>query len=64
MRVSDNRVLRGIFGIKRVEIIGGWRRLHNEIHNLYVTPNIITMIKSRRIRWTGDVAQIEAKRST
>jgi hypothetical protein len=46
-RVSQNRVLRVIFGTKGTEIIGGWTRLHNkEIYNLYLTPNIIIMIKS------------------
>jgi hypothetical protein len=46
-------VLRRIFGLKRVEIIAGWRKLHNEeLHNVYSLPYIIRM-KSRRIRWTG-----------
>jgi hypothetical protein len=50
MRVPENRALRVIFGTKRVVIIGDWRRLHiEETHNLYLTPNIIRMIKSRRI---------------
>jgi hypothetical protein len=44
-------VLRGIFGQKRDEIVGGWRKLHNEkLHNLYSSPNIIRMIKPRRMR--------------
>jgi hypothetical protein len=48
--VFENRVLRRIFGSKRGEIIGSWRRLHNEeLHNLYSSPNIIRMMKSRRI---------------
>jgi hypothetical protein len=52
--VFENRVLRRIFGPKRDEIIGGWRKLHNEeLHNLYGTPNIIRMMKSRRMRWGG-----------
>jgi hypothetical protein len=52
LKVSENRVLRRIFGPKRVEVIGGWRKLHNEeLHNLYASANIIRMIKSRRIRW-------------
>jgi hypothetical protein len=54
-----NRVLRGIFGPKREEMAGGWRRLHNkELHNLYPSPNIIRVIKSRRISWVGNVACI------
>jgi hypothetical protein len=51
VRVFENRVLRGIFGPKRDEVIGGWRKLHNEeLHNLYGSPSIIKMIKSRRMR--------------
>jgi hypothetical protein len=57
MRASENRVLRGIFGHKREEVAGGCRRLHNEeLHNLSHSPNIISMIKSRRVRWAGYVA--------
>jgi hypothetical protein len=60
--VFENRVLRGIFGPKREEVTGVWRKLHNEeLHNLYSSPSIIRMIKSRRIRWTGHVAQIERR---
>jgi hypothetical protein len=45
-----NRVLRGIFGYKREEVEGGWRRLHNEeLHNLYASPDIIMVIKSRKM---------------
>jgi hypothetical protein len=52
--VFENRVLRGIFGPNRDEVIGGWRKLHNEeLHNLYCSPSIIRMIKSRRMRWAG-----------
>jgi hypothetical protein len=48
------RVLRRIFGPKRDEVTGGWRKLHNEdLHNVYSSASIIRMIKSRRIRWTG-----------
>jgi hypothetical protein len=48
LRVFDNRVLRRIFGRKKGEVKGGWRKLHNEeLHNLYSSPNIIRMIKSR-----------------
>jgi hypothetical protein len=53
--VFENRVLRRIFGPKRDEVTGGWRRLHiEELHNLYSSPN--RMIKSRRMRWAGHVA--------
>jgi hypothetical protein len=59
LRVSENRVLRGIFGPKRAEVTGGWRKLHNEeLHNLYSSPSIIRMIKSRRIRWAEYVARM------
>jgi hypothetical protein len=59
--VVENRVLRRIFVPKRDEVTGDWRKLHNEeLHNLY-SPNIITMMKSRRMRWTGYVARMGAK---
>jgi hypothetical protein len=49
-----NRVLRRIFGLKRDEVTGGWRKLHKEeLHNLYSSPSIIRMIKSRKMRWAG-----------
>jgi hypothetical protein len=52
LRVCENRVLRRVFGPKRDEVTGEWRKLHNgELHNLYSSPNIITQIKSRRMRW-------------
>jgi hypothetical protein len=51
LRVFENRVLRRIFGVKRDEVIGGWRKLHNEeLHKLYCSPSIIRKMKSRRIR--------------
>jgi hypothetical protein len=51
LRVFENRVLRRIFGLKGDEVTGGWRKLHNEgLHDLYSSPNIITIIKSRRMR--------------
>jgi hypothetical protein len=54
MRVFENRVLRRIFGLKRDEVTGGWRRLNNvELRSLYSSPSIIRMIKSRRMRWAG-----------
>jgi hypothetical protein len=55
--VFDNRVLRRIFGPKREEITGEWRRLHNEeLNDLYSSPNIIWVIKSRRVKWAGHIA--------
>jgi hypothetical protein len=58
LRVFENRVLR-IFGPKRDEVTGEWRELHNEeLHNVYSSPNIIRMIKSRMMRWTGHVARM------
>jgi hypothetical protein len=58
LRVFENRVLRRIFGPKRKDD-GSWRKLHNdEIHGLYSSPNIVRVIKSRRMRWTGHVACI------
>jgi hypothetical protein len=57
--VFENRVLRRIFGPKRDEVTGGWRKLHNEeLRNLYSSPSIIRMIKSGRMRWAGHVAQM------
>jgi hypothetical protein len=55
--VSENRVLRRIFVPKRDETIAGWRVLHNEVlHKLFSLPNIIRIIKSRRMKWAGHVA--------
>jgi hypothetical protein len=55
--VFENRVLRRIFGPKRDEVTGEWRKLHNEeLHNLYSSPYIITQVKSRQMRWAGHVA--------
>jgi hypothetical protein len=59
LRVLENRVLRRIFGPKRDEATGEWRKLHNgELHNLYSSPDIITQIKSKRMRWVGHVARM------
>jgi hypothetical protein len=56
--VFENRVRRRIFGPRRDEVTGGWRKLHNEeLHNLYSSPSIIRMIKSRRVRWAGHVPE-------
>jgi hypothetical protein len=58
LRVFDNRVLRRIFGCKRM-VDGSWGKLHNdELHNLYSSPNIVRVIKARRLRWAGHVARI------
>jgi hypothetical protein len=58
LRVFENRVSRGIFGPEREED-GSWRKLHNdELHNLYSSPNIVRVIKSRRMRWEGHVARM------
>jgi hypothetical protein len=57
LRVFENRVLRRIFGPKRDEVTGGWRKLHNEeLHDLYASPSIVRVIKARRVRWVGHVA--------
>jgi hypothetical protein len=62
--VFGNRVLRRVFGPKRDEVIGGWRKLHNEeLHNLYCSPSIIRIIKSRRMRWAGHIARTGEKRN-
>jgi hypothetical protein len=58
-------MLRSIFGPKRDEVTGEWRKLHNkELHDLYSSPSIIRIIKSRRMRWAGDVAQMGEKRNS
>jgi hypothetical protein len=64
LRVFENRVLRKIFGPRRDEVAGQWRKLQNEeLHNLYSSPNIIRMIKSRRMRWTWHVARMGEKKN-
>jgi hypothetical protein len=63
LMVFENRVLRKIFGPKKYEVTGEWRRLHNkELYALYSSPNIIRMIKSRRLRWAGHVARMGQRR--
>jgi hypothetical protein len=64
--VFENKVLRRIFGPKRDEVTGGWRKLHDEeLRDLYSSPSIIRMMKSRRrMRWAGHVARMGEKRNT
>jgi hypothetical protein len=60
--VFEHRELRRIFGPKRDGVTGGWRKLHKEeLHNLYSSPSIIRIIKSRRMRWVGHVGRMEKK---
>jgi hypothetical protein len=60
--VFGNRVLKRIFGPKRDEVAGEWRKLHNEeLRDLYSSPSIIRIIKSRRMRWPGHVARMVEK---
>jgi hypothetical protein len=57
LRVFENRMLRRVFGPKRDEVTGEWRKLHNkELHDLYSLPNIVRVVKSRRMRWAGHMA--------
>ena len=57
LRVFENMVLRGLFGPRRDEVTGEWRRLHyEELNDLYSSPNIVRVRKSRRMRWAGHVA--------
>jgi hypothetical protein len=59
LRMFENRVLRRIFGPKRDEVMDEWRKLHNKgLHDLYSSPSIISIIKSRRMRWAGPVARM------
>jgi hypothetical protein len=64
LRVFENRVLRRIFGPKRDEMTGEWKKFHSEeLHNLYSSPDIIRQVKSRRMRWAGHVARMGEERS-
>jgi hypothetical protein len=64
LRVFEVRVLRGIFGPKRDEVTGEWRKMHSgELHNLYSSPGIIRQIKSRRMSWVGHVARMGGGRN-
>jgi hypothetical protein len=63
LRVFENRVLRRIFGPRRDEVTGDWRKLHNEeLRNLYSSPDIIRQVRSRRMRWAGHVARMGEER--
>jgi len=63
LRVFENRVLRRIFGPKRDEVTGEWRKLHNEqINDLYCSTNAVRLKKSRRMRWAGHVARMGERR--
>jgi hypothetical protein len=60
----ENRMLTRIFGLKRDEVTGEWRKLHNEeLRDLYSSPSITRIIKSRRIRWLGHVERMGEKRN-
>jgi hypothetical protein len=62
--MSENRVLKRIFGPKREEVAGGWRRLHNEeLHNLYTSPSVIKVRKANRMSWAGYVARMGETRN-
>jgi hypothetical protein len=64
LRVFENKVLRRIFGPKRDEMKGGWRKLHNdELRDLYSSPSIVRIIKSSRTRWVGHVSRMEEERN-
>jgi hypothetical protein len=60
--VFENRVLKGIFGPKRGEVTGEWRKIHNELNDLYSPPNIIHVIKLRRVRWTEHATYMGVRR--
>jgi hypothetical protein len=62
LRVFENKVLRRIFGPRRDEVTGEWRRLHNELNDLYSSPNNVRVIKSRRMRWAGHVERMGGER--
>ena len=64
-RVFEKRVLRRIFGPKKDEVTGEWRKVHNEeLSDLYSSPNIVRVIKSKRVRWAGHVARVRERRDS
>jgi len=64
LMVFENRVLGRIFGPRRDEVTGEWRKLHNEeLNDLYCSPNIVRVIKLRRMRWAGRVARMRDRKS-
>jgi hypothetical protein len=64
LRVFENTVLRRVFGPKRDDVTGEWRKLHNaELSDMYSLPNIVRVVKSRRMRWAGHVARMGEERS-
>ena len=63
--MSENRVLRRVFGPRRDEVTGEWRKLHNEeLNDLYSSPNIVQVIKSRKMRWAGHIAGMGDRKGT
>jgi hypothetical protein len=63
LRVFENRMLRRVFGPKRDEVTGEWRKLHNEeLNNMYSSPSIVRVVTSRRMRWAGHVARMGEER--
>jgi hypothetical protein len=63
LRVLENRVLSRVFGPKRGGVIGQWRKLHNEeLNKLYSLPNVVRVVKSRRMRWAGHVTRLVEER--
>jgi hypothetical protein len=63
LRVFENRMLRRIFGLKRDKVTGEWRKLHNEeLNDLYLSPNVIRVIKSRRMGWVWHIAPMGERR--
>jgi hypothetical protein len=62
LRVFQNRVLSRVFGPQRDEVTGEWRKLHNELNNLYSLPNIVRVVKSKIMRWAGHVARMGEER--
>ena len=62
LKMFENMVLRRIFGLRKDEVLGEWMRLHEELNDLYSLPNIVRVIKSRRMRWAGHVAHMGEER--